>query len=146
MASVAVLLNARAGAAGTGNVEACLRDAFAARGFEAKLIVPEPGSDLIEVVRRQINGASVAVAAGGDGTVNAVAAAVIGTPTRMGVIPLGTLNHFAKDLAIPLEIERAVDTIAGGRVVAIDVGEVNGRVFVNNSSLGLYASLVQARE
>jgi diacylglycerol kinase family enzyme len=146
MACVAVLLNPQAGAVGKGNVEASLRDAFAKRGLEATLIVPRSGSDLIDGVRREIGGASVAVAAGGDGTVNAVAGAVLGTPVRLGVIPLGTRNHFAKDLGLPVEIDSAVETIAGGRVSAIDAGEVNGRVFVNNSSLGLYPSLVQARE
>jgi len=145
MRSVAVFLNARAGAMEKDKIEASLRDAFTKCGLEARLVVLQPGSDLIEVVRREAAGASIAVAAGGDGTVNAVAAAVLGTPARLGVIPLGTLNHFAKDLAIPLELEPAVQTIACGRVAAIDVGEVNGRVFVNNSSLGLYASLVQAR-
>src|SRR4029077_12558980 len=59
---------------------------------------------------------------------------------------LGTLNHFAKDLAIPLDLEGAVATIAAGHTVPVDVGEVNGRVFINNSSLGLYPRLVWVRE
>jgi diacylglycerol kinase family enzyme len=62
------------------------------------------------------------------------------------VLPLGTLNHFAKDLGIPLELEDAVAVLAQGRVAEVDVAEVNGRVFLNNSSLGLYPEIVQERE
>jgi diacylglycerol kinase family enzyme len=64
----------------------------------------------------------------------------------MGVLPLGTLNHFAKDLKIPLELESAVATVLTGRVVRIDVGEVNVHLFVNNSSLGIYPWIVRERE
>jgi diacylglycerol kinase family enzyme len=63
-----------------------------------------------------------------------------------GVLPLGTLNHFARDLGIPLALEDAIRTIAQGRVLRVDVGEVNGRVFINNSSLGLYPEIVRERE
>jgi diacylglycerol kinase family enzyme len=88
----------------------------------------------------------VVVAAGGDGTVSAVAAALVDRDIALGVLPLGTLNHFAKDFGLPLEIEAAVGHIVHGRPVRVDVGEVNGRVFVNNSSLGLYADMVRGRE
>jgi diacylglycerol kinase family enzyme len=86
------------------------------------------------------------VAAGGDGTMNAVASALIGTGTAMGVLPLGTLNHFAKDLKIPLELEGAVATIVTGNTVPIDVAEVNGHIFLNNSSIGIYPWIVLERE
>jgi diacylglycerol kinase family enzyme len=59
---------------------------------------------------------------------------------------MGTLNHFAKDLGIPLDIAAAVRTIARGRRAAVDVGEVNGTGFLNNSSLGLYPDIVRERE
>jgi diacylglycerol kinase family enzyme len=64
----------------------------------------------------------------------------------LGVLPFGTLNHFAKDLRIPLELEAAVANIIAGNAIAVDVGEVNGRVFINNSSLGLYPDIVRDRE
>jgi diacylglycerol kinase family enzyme len=86
------------------------------------------------------------VAGGGDGTVRSVAAALVDTGIALGVLPLGTLNHFAKDLAIPLELADAVAVLAEGRADRIDVGEVNGRVFINNSSLGLYPDIVRDRE
>jgi diacylglycerol kinase family enzyme len=62
------------------------------------------------------------------------------------VLPLGTLNHFAKDLRIPLTLEEAARNVCEGREVSVDVSEVNGQVFINNSSLGLYPRIVRRRE
>jgi diacylglycerol kinase family enzyme len=62
------------------------------------------------------------------------------------VLPFGTLNHFAKDLGIPLDVDEAVSVIADGHAMPVDVGEVNGHVFINNSSLGLYPDIVLDRE
>jgi diacylglycerol kinase family enzyme len=62
------------------------------------------------------------------------------------VLPLGTLNHFAKDLNIPLDLEGAARNLITGEAVKVDVGEVNERIFINNSSLGLYPSIVRRRE
>ena len=64
----------------------------------------------------------------------------------LGILPLGTFNHFARDLDIPLDLEAAIAMIGRGHVKSVDVGEVNGRVFVNNSSLGLYPHLVAERD
>ena len=86
------------------------------------------------------------IAAGGDGTISTAAAAVAGTDITLGVLPFGTLNHFAKDLGIPLELEASVQNIIENNVIAVDVAEVNGRVFINNSSLGLYPDMVRDRE
>jgi diacylglycerol kinase family enzyme len=91
-------------------------------------------------------GCSTVVAGGGDGTLNAVASRLVGTGARLGVLPLGTLNHFAKDLGIPLEPARALQTVALGETLAVDVGEVNGHYFLNNSSIGLYPDIVRDRE
>ena len=97
------------------------------------------------VMRALGMGCATIVAGGGDGTLNAVASHLVGTGTRFGILPLGTLNHFAKDLGIPLEPAEALQTIATGRVMAVDVGEVNGHYFLNNSSLGLYPDIVRDR-
>jgi diacylglycerol kinase family enzyme len=91
-------------------------------------------------------GARVLVAGGGDGTVSSVAAALVGRNAALGVLPLGTLNHFAKDVGLPLDIDAAARVIAAGRTTCVDVGEVNGRPFINNSSIGLYARLVAERK
>jgi len=85
------------------------------------------------------------IAAGGDGTVSAVAAGLVGTNVPLGVIPLGTLNHFAKDLGIR-DLDTAVAAIAKGETSRVDVGEVNGRTFINNSSIGLYPEMVIQRD
>ncbi len=97
------------------------------------------------VMRALDMGCATIVAGGGDGTLNAVASHLVGTGTRFGILPLGTLNHFAKDLGIPLDPVEALQTIATGRVIAVDVGEVNGHYFLNNSSLGLYPDIVRDR-
>jgi diacylglycerol kinase family enzyme len=86
------------------------------------------------------------VAAGGDGTVNAVAQHAIAAGVPLAVMPSGTLNHFARDLGLPTDFSDAAAVIARAHVRKVDVGEVNGRLFLNNSSLGLYASMVQQRE
>ena len=71
-----------------------------------------------------------------------MAGKLVGTDTALGVLPMGTLNHFAKDVGIPRNLEAAVRNIFTGHVVNVDVGEVNGRVFVNNSGIGFYPHFV----
>ena len=88
----------------------------------------------------------VVVAGGGDGTLGAVASRLVGTDIRLGVLPLGTLNHFAKDLGIPLSLDDAVRVIAAGHSMQTDVGEVNGRIFINNSGIGLYPDILRHRD
>jgi diacylglycerol kinase family enzyme len=123
-------------------IEALLR----IRSVNTQVLMRRGTETVEELARRAISrGAQIIVAAGGDGTVSAVATVLSGTSAVLGILPAGTLNHFARDLGIPLEIEPALEIIAGGNVVRVDVGEVNGRVFVNNSSLGLYPKLVEAR-
>jgi diacylglycerol kinase family enzyme len=86
------------------------------------------------------------VAAGGDGTVSTVAAALAGTSTPLGVLPLGALNHFAKDVGVPADLAAAVHLIAAHRVRPVDVGCVNDKTFVNNASIGVYPSVVERRD
>ena len=86
------------------------------------------------------------VAGGGDGTLNAVASKLVGLPTAFGVLPLGTLNHFAKDAGLPMDPSAALHSIAAGQTTQLDVGEVNGLFFLNNSSIGLYVDMVRDRE
>lgn len=103
--------------------------------------------ELEKVIRDATRGgADAVVACGGDGTVNAVATAIAGTSTPMGVLPTGTLNHFARDVGIPTDIRLAARVVAEGVVRSVDVAEVNGRVFVNNASIGLYPAMVRERE
>ena len=92
------------------------------------------------------DGAELIIAGGGDGTISAVAEAVADTSTLLGVLPLGTLNHFARDLGIPTDLEAAARLIATGKPRPVDVAEVNGRIFVNNSAIGLYPLMVLDRD
>jgi diacylglycerol kinase family enzyme len=119
---------------------------FREHGTAAETIVVGNGRELTPIARRYAEeGCRTIVAAGGDGTVNAVASALVGTQSSLGVIPLGTLNHFAKDAGIPLDLDAAVETIINGETKLVDVGELNGRIFINNSSIGLYPAIVQER-
>jgi diacylglycerol kinase family enzyme len=98
-------------------------------------------------MRRAVeDGCHTLVAGGGDGTINGAASAVVGRKVPLGVLPLGTLNHFAKDLGIPLDLDEATKVVLEGIVCQVDVGDVNGRVFLNNSSLGVYPAIVRLRE
>ena len=109
--------------------------------------LPASGAELIATAQRAVrDGIKTIVAGGGDGTLSAVASALTGTDTALGVLPLGTLNHFAKDLRIPLDLDGAIRTIADHHNTWVDTGEINGRVFLNNSSLGLYPDTVRERE
>lgn len=91
-------------------------------------------------------GARLVIVGGGDGTVSCVAEALAGTDVVLGVLPLGTLNHFARDLGIPADLKRVGALIATNKTRDVDVVEVNGRVFVNNSAMGLYPLMVLDRE
>lgn len=142
---VTCILNA---AAGSGEMPAArerLGRLFAGSGAAARIVVAHGIDELARHAREAAGRGCTVVAGGGDGTVNAVASALAGTGALLGVLPLGTCNHFAKDLGIPLDLAGAVRTILAGRVRAVDVGEVNGQLFLNNSSLGAYPQLVQGR-
>jgi len=86
------------------------------------------------------------VAAGGDGTINSVVGHIIDTDATLAVIPSGTLNHFARELGIPLETADAVKVALGNTQTQVDIGIVNGHVFLNNSSIGWYPRSLRARE
>jgi diacylglycerol kinase family enzyme len=144
---VVVLMNPSAGAKARGRpasteIDRALRDA----GAEPTIQLVPPGRLLDAARERAATRPDALVAAGGDGTIGAVAAALVGHPTPLGILPLGTLNHFAKDLRIPLDLAGAARVIAGGHARAVDVADVNGRAFINNASIGLYPQLVATRD
>lgn len=104
-----------------------------------------PEVDLGPEIGQAIAEGRTIVACGGDGTVNATAQHLAGTDGVLGVLPDGTLNHFARDLGVR-DPDTAIATLAEGRSVAIDVGRIGDRVFVNNVGLGVYPELVRERE
>ena len=143
---VTVILNA---AAGRGKDDALTERlvTFFEKSGPVNIHRVQGGQGIENLVAEAVRDRDYAVAAGGgDGTVGTVASGLVGSETALGVLPLGTLNHFAKDLGVPLDPDEAARTIATGRIRTVDVGEVNGRIFVNNSSLGLYPSVVRGRE
>jgi diacylglycerol kinase family enzyme len=145
--SIAVLLNSDAGtASGRPQIATELAELFRALGREAEIIVLPHGQDPLEAARSAGARSTIVAAAGGDGTVCGVAAGLVDGPAALAVLPLGTLNHFARDLRIPLDLAKAVAVVAAGHTARIDAGVVNDRVFVNNSSIGIYPSIVDARE
>jgi YegS/Rv2252/BmrU family lipid kinase len=142
-----VIINARSGTSSKEAVREQLAELFQQNGIEARISLARSGERVAELARRAAHGdARTVVAGGGDGTINAVASTLIDTDKTLGVLPLGTLNHFAKDLKIPLDLEGAARIIIANHAVQVDAGEVNGQIFLNNSSLGLYPSLVHKRE
>ncbi len=146
-AQAVVMLNASAGRGCNAEFATKLVELFQTQGLTVNVTLSASALDLIETARRAITeGMTTVVVGGGDGTLSAVASALAGTDTAFGVLPLGTLNHFAKDLHIPLDLKRAIRTIAEGHTTWVDTGEINGRLFLNNSSLGLYPDTVRERE
>lgn len=142
-----VLLSAAAGAGADAQREQAIRELFELRGVQANIRTLAKDEDVVAAGRRAVaENPDVVVAGGGDGTLNAIAQSVVGSGVTFGVLPLGTLNHFAKDMGIPIDLPAAVDVICRGQVKRVDVGRVNGRVFLNNSSLGLYPQLVRRRD
>ena len=144
---VAVIVNAAAG----GKYDAAWADAlsekFRAAGMTVAVTLAADGDALLAAARAALaDGATMMVAGGGDGTINAVASVIVGSDCALGVLPLGTLNHFAKDLRLPLTLDDAIAVIAAGHTIAVDTGEVNGRLFLNNSGLGMYPAIVRDRE
>ena len=127
-----------------------VRTGLEARGLDAEVRLAS-GDAIVSGVRAFLNKArayveaATVVVGGGDGTVSAVAAQLADTDGVLGVLPLGTLNHFAKDLGIPVDLGAAMDVIKAGNVRKVDAADVNGRVFVNNSSIGIYPFLVTER-
>ena len=137
---ILALVNAKSGTAE--KAKAALAEAGA---FEVRVVEPEKLADAIAGAvadgRRRI------VVAGGDGSIGTAARALVGTGVELGIVPGGTLNHFARDLGIPADLPSACEIAADDTITACaDVGYVNGRLFLNTSSVGAYVKLVRTRE
>lgn len=147
--SLAVVINAGSGTAKRlgpqAMAEQIRRRVQANCNEDADVRVVPPG-DLPQVLQ-EVTGRNEEVwVGGGDGTLRSAAELVMQRGGILGVLPLGTMNLLARDLSIPLEIDRAVEAIARAPVDAIDVGQVNNRLFLNKSALGLYPEMIVDRE
>lgn len=144
---IAAIVNAEAGSVRAAALDAgSLRRLFEDAGIEADVhLIP---GDQIETTARAAlaAGAETLVAGGGDGTVRSVAGVLAGGTVPLGVLPVGTLNHFARDLGIPVDLPAAVRLLTEGTPRTLDVGEVNGEIFINNSMLGFYPPVVEVRD
>lgn len=141
------LLNARSGRGGSAKAAARLEELFRGAGHEITVVLAQSGARIRSAAEAAAkSGCDALLAGGGDGTINTVADAARHAGIPLGVLPLGTRNHFARDAGIPLDLEGAVAVILAGNVSRVDLGEVNGRIFINNSSIGVYPRLVRLRE
>lgn len=119
-----------------------LRDALGRHRLAAELVATEDEEAAVAAVREAIgSGIDVVVAAGGDGTVGTVANELIGSSACLGILPMGTVMNVARSLGIPRDLDEAVAALARSRAVEIDVGEVAGRPFYENASVGLNAAM-----
>ena len=143
---IEVIINSGSGSVLGEETSKSLRDRFIAYGVPANVHLARDGGEIERLAKHAVEDADIVVAGGGDGTISTVAQEVARTGKTLGVLPLGTLNNFSKDLQIPQTLSDAVHTIASGEIKVIDLAEVNGRTFINNSSIGLYPRIVLRRE
>jgi YegS/Rv2252/BmrU family lipid kinase len=144
---VKIIVSAGAGSGDNDKLCERLTPIFNENQIDVDISLAHSGSEVVELARDAARGPyKVIVAAGGDGTVNSVASAVVESDKILGVLPAGTLNHFARDLRIPFDVEAATRIVVAGHTTEVDVAEVNDRIFLNNSSLGLYPIIVRERE
>jgi diacylglycerol kinase family enzyme len=147
MPKIEVIINAAGGSFADDHTEQHLREEFAKSGLDVNLSLARDGEEIESMAEKAARSdAEIIVAGGGDGTISAVATKAAESGKVLGVIPLGTLNHFSKDLKIPQTIPEAVAVLTENNLKNVDVGEVNGRLFLNNSSIGLYPRIVRRRQ
>lgn len=144
---VAVVLNSSAGSLlGRNEAEAEVARHLASAGLEAIHVPDHPDGLIARLDDAIAHGADAVVVGGGDGTIAAAAAKLMGSNTALGILPLGTMNMLAKDLGIPLELGQAAEALAHGAIRAIDVAEVNGQIYLCNSVIGSPSWLGRHRE
>lgn len=148
---MAVVLNKAAGRKDALAREEALCQALTPRVRDYATYAFDKGSAIAAAAERAVrDGADIVVALGGDGTQSAVAGALAGalagSQVVMGVLPGGTFNYFARDLGVGETVEAATETLLAGHVRRLDVGEVNGRIFLNNASFGVYPEILRRRE
>lgn len=147
-ARVVAILNRRAGSGDGESVEEMLRERIAPKCASFEVIRPKKGESLTEIAASAAQDHDLIIAAGGDGTQAAVAQALADSDlgTVMAVIPGGTFNYFARDLHVGETPEEAIETILDARIEPVSVGDMNGKIFLNNISLGAYPEILERRE
>src|SRR4051812_17751059 len=147
MARLTVLINKGGGTvAADPKIRSKVAAAFRAAGLDVRVELIDGGKCEVRCRAVAKRGDHLVVVGGGDGTISAAASGLADSKTRLGILPLGTLNHFARDLGIPTDLDEAAGLIASGKERRVDVAEMNGRIFINNSAIGLYPLMVLDRE
>jgi YegS/Rv2252/BmrU family lipid kinase len=147
MARVPVLINRRGGAASRDpKIGKTVEEALRSAGVDAQIELIAGDDCPVRCRAVAERGDDLVIVGGGDGTISAAASALVGTKTALGILPLGTLNHFARDLGLPTDLNEAAKLIARGKTRRVDVGEMNERIFINNSAIGLYPLMVVDRD
>lgn len=147
---ITVILNVGSGHGDATTCESEIRAGFEAAGRAHRILMAQSAQQVERQTRLAMVVArtqpQIIVAAGGDGTINLMAGLVLERDLPFGVIPLGTFNYFARDLGIPLDPRAAATAIATGHIRRVHVARVNGHLFLNNASFGLYRKLLEERE
>ena len=145
--NILIAANSKSGSGeGSGFSPEDLKAEFSKHGITPEIYDIEDHSPVDILKHIESGNYDVVAASGGDGTISMIAGLLQGKDIALGVIPSGTLNHFSKDLNIPLTAEGSVKLIATGEFSYIDTSSVNGRLFLNNSSIGMYPHAVRKRE
>ena len=145
-----VVINAGAGHQNADDAQQVMARVFRRAGREVEFLLVGKTDPIEAVARRAVALAQarqgVVVAAGGDGTINAVASAVFGSGCPFGVLPQGTFNYFGRANGISQDTEAAATALVNARISPVQAGQVNGRIFLVNASVGLYPQLLEDRE
>jgi len=145
-----LVLNAGAGSDDSDDVQRQIAEVLVQAGREHHFMRAARGSDLPAMASQATDAArqcaGIVVAVGGDGTINTVVNAVLGTGCTMGVLPQGTFNYFGRAHGIPQDVVEATRLLLTATSQPVQVGLVNERAFVVNASLGLYPQLLEDRE
>jgi diacylglycerol kinase family enzyme len=142
-----VVLNYGSGTLDKDALAGKISERLAAGGIEARIAITRTGADLRAACERAAaSDARIVIAGGGDGTIATVAGHIAASGKSLGVLPLGTFNYFARTLGLPLDVDDALSVLTGSTTKCVDVGEVNGHIFLNNSSIGLYPAVLAKRE
>ncbi len=145
-----IVFNIGSGHGDAAGARAAIASACAAVGRKHHLLTVDDPKHIAEIAREAVQRAQqmggIVVAAGGDGTINAVAQATLGSGCAFGVLPQGTFNYFSRTHGIPAGVAEAMQVLLNEHPQPAQVGLVNGRVFLVNASLGLYPALLEDRE
>ncbi len=145
--SAVAILNCHSGCEDTRKIARRLESLAAEIGVQCDIVVTRTLRQIVTATQRAVrSNCQTVIAGGGDGTINAVASQLIGTEKQLGVLPLGTFNHFAREVGVPANFEDAFRTCFDGSTRPVTIGEVNGRIFLNNASIGLYPLILSIRE